>query len=89
MRDELQAITNSKNGQAAGEDGGVGLGGVGVVDGRRAAGEDDASASGVVQGSTTEKTLNSRMRRAMSCVYCEPKSRMTMVELAGGVTPSV
>jgi hypothetical protein len=41
------------------------------------------SASGVVQGSTTEKTLNSRMRRAMSCVYCEPKSRMTMVEVAG------
>src|ERR1700722_1644919 len=31
-----------------------------------------------VQGSTTEKTFCSRMRRAMSCVYCAPKSRMTM-----------
>src|SRR5438874_11532742 len=39
------------------------------------------SLSGAVQGSTTEKTLNSRMRRAMSWVYCDPKSRMTMVEV--------
>src|SRR6185312_7319523 len=33
------------------------------------------------QGSTTEKTLNSRMRRAMSWVYCDPKSRITIVEV--------
>src|SRR5437763_4497868 len=25
-----------------------------------------------------EYTLHSRMRRAMTCVYCEPKSRMTI-----------
>src|SRR5258708_3765589 len=31
-----------------------------------------------VQGSTAEKTFNSRIRRAISCVYCEPKSRMTI-----------
>src|ERR1700733_8124238 len=37
------------------------------------------SSSLAVQGSTTEKTFCSRMRRAMSCVYCAPKSRMTMV----------
>src|SRR5208283_1515977 len=37
------------------------------------------SAKGAVQGSTTEKTFCSRMRRAMSCVYCDPKSRMTTV----------
>src|SRR5664280_1930342 len=37
---------------------------------------------GAVQGRTTEKTLNSRMRRAISWVYCEPKSRMTMVEVS-------
>src|ERR1700749_3891717 len=36
------------------------------------------SSRGAVQGSTTEKTFSSRMRRAMSCVYCEPKSRMTI-----------
>src|ERR1700723_2278226 len=35
------------------------------------------SSSEAVQGSTTEKTFCSRMRRAMSCVYCAPKSRMT------------
>src|SRR5271157_1089604 len=37
------------------------------------------SSSLAVQGSTTEKTFCSRMRRAMSCVYCAPKSRMTIV----------
>ena len=47
------------------------------------------SASGAVQGSTTEKTWNSRMRRAMSCVYCEPKSRITIVEVPGVSTSSV
>src|SRR5438270_12968937 len=36
------------------------------------------SSRDAVQGSTTEKTRCSRIRRAMSCVYCEPKSRMTM-----------
>src|ERR1700691_885099 len=37
------------------------------------------SSSDAVQGSTTENTFCSRMRRAMSCVYCAPKSRMRMV----------
>src|ERR1700722_8293979 len=37
------------------------------------------SSSLAVQGSTTEKTFCSRMRRAISCVYCAPKSRMTIV----------
>src|SRR6202035_5560727 len=36
------------------------------------------SPSDAVHGSTTEKTFCSRMRRAMRCVYCAPKSRMTM-----------
>src|SRR5208283_6227693 len=36
------------------------------------------SAREAVQGSTTEKTFCSRMRRAMSCEYCAPKSRTTM-----------
>src|SRR5579864_611639 len=31
-----------------------------------------------VHGSTTEKTFCSRMRRAISCEYCAPKSRTTM-----------
>src|SRR6185312_7877546 len=31
-----------------------------------------------LQGRTTEKTFCSRMRRAMSCEYCAPKSRMTI-----------
>ena len=31
------------------------------------------SACGTVQESTTEKAFCSRMRRAMSWVYCEPK----------------
>ena len=37
------------------------------------------SSRGAVQGSTTENTFCSRMRRAISCVYCDPKSRMTIV----------
>src|SRR5207302_2023025 len=40
------------------------------------------SSSEAVQGSTTEKTFCSRMRRAMSWVYCAPKSRMTMDSLS-------
>src|SRR6202012_6100120 len=36
--------------------------------------------SGAVHGSTTENTSSSRILRAMSCVYCDPKSRMTMVD---------
>src|SRR5580700_6695899 len=36
------------------------------------------SSKEAVHGSTTEKTLCSRMRRAMSCEYCAPKSRTTM-----------
>src|SRR6185437_16015677 len=39
---------------------------------------------GAVQGSTTENTFCSRMRRAISCVYCEPKSRMTIEEVSIG-----
>src|SRR5690242_1408218 len=35
------------------------------------------SSSVVVHGSTEEKTCCSRMRRAMSWVYCPPKSRTT------------
>ena len=34
------------------------------------------SAAGVVPGTTSEYTPSSRTRRAMSCVYCAPKSRM-------------
>src|SRR5580698_8168712 len=37
---------------------------------------------GTVQGSTTENTLNSRILRAISWVYCDPKSRMTIVEVS-------
>src|SRR5580700_11928135 len=40
------------------------------------------SSSEAVQGSTMEKTFCSRMRRAMSCVYCAPKSRMTIDSLS-------
>ena len=40
------------------------------------------SLNGAVHGSTTENTLNSRMRRAISWVYCEPKSRITIVEVS-------
>src|SRR5688572_24020217 len=35
--------------------------------------------SGVLNGTISEYTDNSRRRRAMSCVYCEPKSRMRIV----------
>ena len=37
-------------------------------------------AAGVSNGTICEYTWHSRMRRAMTCVYCEPKSRMTMRE---------
>src|ERR1700730_16115983 len=36
------------------------------------------SSSEAVHGNTTEKTFCSRMRRAINCVYCAPKSRMTI-----------
>src|SRR5271169_670151 len=36
------------------------------------------SSTEAVHGRTTEKTFCSRMRRAMSCEYCAPKSRTTM-----------
>ncbi len=38
-----------------------------------------SSSSFAVHGSTTENTFCLRMRRAISCVYCAPKSRMTML----------
>src|SRR5580698_5257613 len=40
------------------------------------------SSNEAVQGNTTEKTFCSRMRRAMSWVYCAPKSRITMDSLS-------
>src|SRR5580704_4239451 len=40
------------------------------------------SFSEAVHGSTTEKTFCSRIRRAISCVYWAPKSRITMDWLA-------
>src|SRR5579883_461317 len=36
------------------------------------------SSSDALQGSTAEKTLSSRIRRAISCEYCAPKSRTTI-----------
>ena len=87
--DELQAVADAEDGDAEREERGVGGGRVGVVD---RAGPPERMrpsglrariwSSGAVQGSTTEKTLNSRMRRAMSWVYCDPKSRMTIVEVS-------
>jgi len=38
-----------------------------------------------VHGKTTEKTLNSRILRAMSWVYCDPKSRITIVEVSTSI----
>src|ERR1043165_1047175 len=45
--------------------------------------------SGVLNGTTSEYTDSSRSRRAISCVYCEPKSRTRMVWWAtnGGIIP--
>src|SRR5262245_36265191 len=34
--------------------------------------------AGVSKGTIVEYTLHSRTRRAMTCVYCAPKSRMTI-----------
>src|SRR5215472_14038074 len=41
------------------------------------------SFSDAEHGSTMEKTFCSRMRRAISCVYCAPKSRMTIDSVRG------
>ena len=38
------------------------------------------AASAAWKGTISQKTLASRTRRAMSCVHCEPKSTMRMVE---------
>ena len=43
------------------------------------------SSTEAVQGRTTEKTFCSRMRRAMSCVYWLPKSRMTIEEVSTSI----
>ena len=42
--------------------------------------------AGVSCRTISEKTLSCRMRRAMTCVYCDPKSRMMilLVMAAGG-----
>ena len=52
----------------------------------RTAGQDDADrraradlSAGVSGGQISEYTESSRRRRAMSCVYCDPKSRTMMV----------
>ncbi len=74
MNDELQAVADAENRHAELKHSRVGRGRVGIVDRRRSAGKNDAdgvmalwiSASGAVQGSTTEKTFCSRVRRAMS-----------------------
>ena len=82
---ELQSVADAEHGHAQVEDARVGGRRVFVVDRPWRARKDDAdgrvaltSSSFAVHGSTTEKTFCSRMRRAMSCVYCAPKSRMTM-----------
>src|SRR5262249_32455895 len=38
------------------------------------------SAAGVSKRTISEYTWHSRIRRAMTCVYCEPKSRMRIFE---------
>src|SRR6185436_10089045 len=45
--------------------------------------------SDVLNGTISEYTDSSRSRRAMSCVYCEPKSRTRMVwwDTNGGIIP--
>src|SRR5579875_2170648 len=40
------------------------------------------SSSDAVHGNTTEKTFCSRIRRAINCVYWEPKSRMTIEDVS-------
>src|SRR6185369_1117877 len=35
-------------------------------------------AARVLWGTMVEYTLHSRMRRAITCVYCDPKSKMTI-----------
>src|SRR5258706_12835700 len=42
-----------------------------------------SSAAGVLKRRITEYTLHSRIRRAITCVYCEPKSKMT---ICSGIT---
>src|SRR5258705_6872643 len=45
--------------------------------------------SGVLNGTISEYTDSSRNRRAINCVYCEPKSRTRMVwwDTNGGIIP--
>src|SRR5688572_4937596 len=42
---------------------------------------------GVLNGTTSEYTFASRILRAISCVYWEPKSRTRMVSSADDITP--
>ena len=87
--EELQAVADAEDRQAHGEQGGVRDRGVRVVDRTGAAGKNQPDGmmgadlcADAVQGRTTEKTLCSRMRRAMSWVYWLPKSRMTIEEVS-------
>src|SRR2546423_14901085 len=45
--------------------------------------------SGVLNGTISEYTDSSRSRRAINCVYCEPKSRTRIVwwDTNGGIIP--
>jgi hypothetical protein len=42
------------------------------------------SEAGVSKRTISEYTWHSRMRLAITCVYCEPKSRMRIRECADG-----
>jgi hypothetical protein len=43
MHDKVQSIADAEDGDTEGEESGIGGGGVGVVDGARASGEDEAA----------------------------------------------
>src|SRR4051794_33942200 len=43
------------------------------------------SASGIVDGTISEKTRHSRTRRAISCAYCAPKSTTRTVSKPSGL----
>ena len=83
---QLHAVADAEHRRAELEEPGVALRRAGVRHAARSAGQDDPAgcfarsvSSGVLNGTTSEYTDSSRRRRAMSCVYCEPKSRTRMV----------
>ena len=93
MRHELHPVADAEHRDAQRKNLRIKLRRAALINTRRPAGEDDAvrlrarrlPPPADIERTISEYTWHSRMRRAMTWVYCEPKSRMRIFECADGV----